>query len=214
MNINLSTEIWNVIWKIIFWMLLIFALGLVMFAFGGRNIYLFLFGVLPCGLVLGFLFVKVYLPKISESIGFGFFFPKRFLKKKPLVLSPFIGMLSGERYEEAFIGLKPLVEEHPEHTDAVFLFAKAAMNLPGCTGVGFSVMERHFSLKEREPSDNHVKLLFYYSDLVLKSQSDRPLISIFEQELLLNIYTDSERNSIRIRLDSIRRKQKCKSILY
>ena len=86
----------------------------------GQMVYL-IFGVLPCGLLAAALFIKFYLPKIGEWFSFSLLFPRKFLKKAPVVLSPFIGLLTNEKYQEAFSGLQPLAQQYPENPDVVLL---------------------------------------------------------------------------------------------
>lgn len=170
----------------------------------GQMVYL-IFGVLPCGLLAAALFIKFYLPKIGEWFSFSLLFPRKFLKKAPVVLSPFIGLLTNEKYQEAFSGLQPLAQQYPENPDVVLLFAQSCMKLRGAEEIGFTVMEQHFALDDRSASKNHLKLLFFYADKAIEYQYTDSLIPVLTREREKEFYTDSERKAIRIRLDSLRR---------
>lgn len=193
-------------WKLLFFAVLFLGLFLAWIAFAKGTVPVLIFGVLPCGLITGILFIKVYLPKIAESVGFSLMFPRRFLKEKPLILSPYQRMLNTGKYEEAWSELHPLTEEHPSDPAVILLFATACMNLEGYAGHGFEAMERLFSIPERPKSVFHAKLLFYYADKAAEYQYTEQLIPILEQELLRKFYTESEKKSIRIRLESLKRR--------
>ena len=190
---------------IIFIAVLISGVALSYFSFAKGSLVYLIFGALPCGVILAGLFIRFYLPGISESIAFSFFLPRKFLKKAPVVLSPYIGMITNGEYQRAFDGLEPVVKENPGNPDVVLLFARSCMFLTGKEKTGFSVMEQYFSLKDREPSRNHLKLLFFYADKAIEYQYTDHLIPILTKEYEKVFYTNIEKQAIRIRLDSIRR---------
>lgn len=200
-----SEKIKTMILKIIFYIISALGLYFVYLSFGLGEIYIFLFGVLPCGVAAGILFSVLYMPQFSNFIGFGFLFPRKYLNKAPLVLSPFIGMLNNGNIQQAFDGLEPLVEEYSENPDVVLLFAQASMEIPGKEASGFEAMEEHFESEYREVSQNSIKLLFYYVDKAMELQYTDSLIRILSQEEKQSFYTDTEKKAIRIRLDSVRR---------
>ena len=207
---NLDTEIFvsdkvkNLIWKIIFFTVLVLGIWLAYLSFAKSQILVFIFGVLPCGLILGFIAVRLWLLKIGESVGFGFLFPRTFLEKAPLVLSPYWGMLSHRDYSGIQAGLNPLLQEHQNHPDVVFLYAQACMNIPGMERESFEVMEQHFGLSDRENSVNHIKLLLYYADKAAEYRRTDFLEHILQQEFEQEYYTDAEKKMIETRLISIR----------
>ena len=207
---NLKTEITvsdtakSLIWKIIFFVFLFLGIYFAYISFARSNILVFIFGVLPCGLLLGFISVKLWLPKIGDMIGFGFLFPRTFLEKAPLALSPYWGMLIRRDYAEILTELQLLIPENPGHPDLIYLYAQACMNIPGMEKEGFDVMEQHFGLSEREHSENYIKPLFYYADKSAEYQKYDFLESILQQELEREFYTESEKQMIGIRLNLIR----------
>lgn len=189
----------------LFFSVLISGVILAYLAFSKGALIWLLFGVLPCALILACLFLKFYLPKMGDWFVFSLLFPRKFLRNAPVVLSPFSGLLINEKYQEAFSGLLPLVQAHPENPDVVFLFARSCMNLPDAERKGFTAMEQHFSSDDRSPSENHLKLLFFYADKAVEYQYTEFLIPILTRESEKDFYTDLEKKAIRIRLDSIRR---------
>lgn len=200
-----SEKITKIFLYILFFCVLTTGVCFAHYSFTRGNLYLFLFGVLPCGFFSGVLAVKLFLPAIGDFFGFGILFPRKFLQKAPPVLSPFIGMLNSGNYEAAYTGLLPLVQEHPGNPDAVLLFAQASMRIPGRERAGFEAMEHHFSLDNREDSRNHLKLLFFYADKAREYQYYTLLVQILSQESQKKCYTELEKKSIMIRLDSVRR---------
>lgn len=191
--------------QLLFLAVLIAELILAYYAFAHSMLPLLFCGVLPCGALLAILFVRIYLPSIASSIAFGFIMPRIYLKDAPLVLSPFAGMITNERYAEAYAGLLPLVQEYPGNPDAILLFAKASMNMEGYAEVGFQAMEQHFTRKHREKSRNYMALLLYYSDMAMRYQHTGFLADILENELQKKYYTEAEKKAIGIRLQAIRR---------
>ncbi|MBQ9770352.1 MAG: hypothetical protein IJW23_00860 [Lentisphaeria bacterium] len=204
-GIYLTDEVKSVVWKIVFYVFLGTGIVLSCIAFAQSNIYIFIFGTLPCSLFVGFLAVKVWLPRIGNFVGFGILFPRTFLKKAPLVLTPYWGMLTRCDYAGMLSGLQPLAAENPGHPDVVYLYAQACMHTPGKESEGFEVMEEYFRQTERETSVNYVKLLFYYADKAAEYQNTGFLESILQQELQTKYYTESEKKMIETRLVSMRR---------
>ena len=203
-RINVSDKITKLILKIIYFTVLVSGIYLAYISFAQGKLLVFIFGVLPCGSILGIISVKLWLPKFGEWVGFGFLFPRTFLGKAPLSLSPYWGMLIHEDYAGMLAGLQPLIPENPGHPDLIYLYTQACMNIPGMEKEGFDVMEQHFSLSDREHSENHIKLLFYYADKSAEYQKYDFLESILQQELGREYYTDSEKKMIETRLNSIR----------
>ena len=204
-GICLTDDVKSIIWKIIFYLSLVIEIILSCIAFARSNIYVFIFGTLPGSLIVGFLAVKVWLPRIGNFVGFGILFPRTFLKKAPLVLSPYWGMLARCDYAGMLAGLQPLTEKNPGSPDVVFLYAQACMHTPGKEQEGFETMEEYFRQAERDASVNYVKLLFYYADKAAEYQNTGSLESILQQELHTKYYTESEKKMIETRLLSMRR---------
>ena len=204
-RIYLSAEVKDLLWKTAFFVFLGIGVSLSYIAFAHSNIIVFIFGVLPCALVVGILSVKVWLPRIGNWIGFGFLFPRKFLKKAPLVLSPYWGMLTQRNYEGILSGLSPLLQENIGNPDLIYLYAQACLNFSGFEQTGFAVMEQHFSLQEREMSKKHMDLLFYYADKAVEYRVTGNLQYILEAELHTAFYTDTEKRMIELRLNSVRR---------
>ena len=204
-GIYLSDEAKDLLWKTAFFVFLGIGVSLSYIAFAKNNIFVLIFGVLPCALGVGILAVIVWLPRIGNWVGFGFLFPRKFLKKAPLVLSPYWGMLTQRDYAGILSEVSPLLQENIGNPDLVYLYAQACLNSSGFEQTGFVVMEQHFSLQERETSKKHMDLLFYYADKAVEYRVTGNLQYILEAELHTDFYTDTEKRMIELRLNSVRR---------
>ena len=203
-SITIDDSIKNLLWKLLFYIMLITGLYCSFQAFWrGQLPYLF-FGVLPCGLACGFLFVKAFLPGFSEKFVNNLLLPRSFLKKAPLVLSPYYKMFVDEKYVEVYTELTPLLKEHQEDPDLVLLYAQTCMKLEGGAEAALECMEKLFQTYDRTASQNHAKLLFFYADTAVKYRGAAFVCEIAENELRRNIYTDLEKNAIRIRLMALK----------
>ena len=190
--------------KILFLFFAVFTIFISCYAFLTKNPVFLLAGVLPSASISGILFCRSFLPGISERISYSIFFPRSFLGKAPLVLSPYFGMLTSERYEELYHAVRPLMAEHSNDPDVIFLYANACMNLAR-QDEAFSSMERFFSLKRRA-GGAHAKILFYYADKAVEYSRMQELSGILQKEIRKGCYTGSEKNAIAIRMETLQRR--------
>ena len=194
----------ELLWKILFFVFLIIGIFVSWKMFSTGSLLTPIF-ILPCGIILGGLFIKAYLPQIGERIAFSSLFPRKFLKKPPPLLSPYHGMLASGKYQEAMEMLFPLINEYPEDPEIIWLFSNACLNVSGYEGNAFETMEKYFSLTDRKSSPYCVKLLLFYADMSVKYEYFEHLLDIMTNELKQKCYTDLEKNAFRIRLETFER---------
>ena len=203
-SITVDDSIKNLLWKGAFYIVLITGLYCSFQAFWKHQLPYLFFGVLPCGLACGVLIVKAFLPGLSEKFAMSLFMPRSFLKKAPLVLSPYYRMFADEKYVEVYTAIAPLIEKHQEDPDLVLLYAQTCMKLENGEGTAMGCMENLFRISDRMASQNHAKLLFFYADTAVKYRGPAFVCEVVENELRRSIYTDLEKNAIRVRLMALK----------
>lgn len=207
MNIFLSENVKSALWKVLFFILLILDLYFAYEAFGNGHVLFFPFAALPCSFVLALVAMRAFFGGVAEGFSFSLLGPRSFLKKAPLILSPYYKMFSDEKYLELYQELTPLVEEYPDDPELVLIYAKSCMKLENGEGYALQSMENLFKKPvSAEHTRKRVELLFFYTEIAIKYRDVDVILSIMENDLKDQHYSDDEAKSIFIRMESIRRR--------
>lgn len=195
--------------------------NLLMLFFAGMAVYQFarisssdsqffsVFGVLLAwgyAAAAGLLIVRLYLPSVADKITFGLLYPKRFLKKAPVSLSPIQGLITAGKYHEAERQLTVLNQDFPEHAEIAFMLFSLYLDHLKQPDSAAAAAERFFAVPYRKKDSFRFRLLMRYADLLQNSAAEAELILLLTDELKRKLLSETEVAAVRRRLDVLQRK--------
>lgn len=153
----------------------------------------------------GLLMVRLYLPSVADKITFGLLYPKRFLKKAPVSLSPIQGLITAGKYHQAERQLAVLNRDFPEHAEIAFMLFDLYLDHLKQPDAAAAAAERFFAMPLRMRDGFRFRLLMRYADLLQNSAEEAALTSLLENELKRKLLSDTESAAVRRRLDALQR---------
>ena len=151
------------------------------------------------------LMIRLYLPSVADKITFGLLYPKRFLKKAPVSLSPIQGLITAGKYHEAERQLASLNQDFPEHAEIAFMLFSLYLDHLKQPDAAAAAAERFFAVPYRKKNSFRFRLLMRYADLLQNSAGEAMLIPLLTDELELKLLSDTESAAVRRRLDALQR---------
>lgn len=149
----------------------------------------------------GLLMVRLYLPSVAEKITFGLLYPRRFLKKAPVSLSPVQGLITAGRFKEAGQRLAALNRDFPDHAEIAFMLFTLYLDRLHRPVPAAAVAKRFFAVPVPKRDPFRFRLLMRYADLMQSSGEEQELIALMDQELKRNLFSETESAAVRRRLD-------------
>ena len=196
-------------------LLMLFFAGLAVYQFSGMSSSGSLgsqlsaaFGVLLAwgyATVAALLLIRLYIPSVADKITFGLLYPKRFLKKAPVSLSPIQGLITAGKYEEAEQHLAALNQDFPEHAEIAFMLFNLYLDHLRQPDAAAAAAERFFAAPYRKRDSFRFRLLMRYADLLQNSAGEAVLIPLLMNELNRKQLSDTESAAVRRRLDALQR---------
>ena len=123
-----------------------------------------LLGLASCGIGAIFL-VRLHLPALAEKITFELLYPRRYLKKPPVMLSPVRGLIASGRLEEAGQRLAELQREYPDDAGIALLGLELYCGPLDRPDAAVSVVETFFAAGPVRSGEDYFRLLLRYADL-------------------------------------------------
>ncbi len=113
------------------------------------------------------LLVNLYLPGVAERITFSIFYPRRYLKKAPVSLSPIQGMIAAGDFEQAEEQLADILQQFPDHTAAALMLVRLYADTLGQPDRAADAAETYLDSRPAKPEPQlHFQLLMRYADLL------------------------------------------------
>ena len=170
-------------------------------------VILFLGGAFLFGVGLMLILFPVLTGRVSSAIS-GMLLPSAELKEPALMLSPVRGKITAGRFEEALRDLEVLKERYPNHASICLVRADLYAGSLNDPQSAFDIVRAYLDEKARTPVEDCVQLVMRYTDLCLRGGLLREALERVECELRKSCYSEREKNSLRKRLELIRRKLK------
>ena len=184
----------------------LFAVYLSLLAFHNSNIPLFLLAALPVGVIATMLCIRYYLPGIAQNFTDSLLMPRHFLRKAPVILSPYYGDLANGAYQKVIDDLQTLPSDTFRNPEVVLIYAQACMNSPGYADEGLKAMEKFFRSALREKNNNHnLQLLLFYADSARNLRPAAFIVQILAKEAERRCYNESEKRAILTRCAALRK---------
>ena len=150
------------------------------------------------------LMVNLYLPGVAERITFSILYPRRYLKKAPVSLSPIQGMIAAGDFEQAEEQLIDLLHQFPDHTAAALMLVRLYADTLEQPGQAAAAAERYLDFKPGRPDPQlHFQLLMRYADLLQGTEREPELKKRLEIELKRRRLPHAQTVSLQARLSAM-----------
>ena len=155
----------------------------------------------------GLFFVHLHLPSIAERVAFGWLYPRRHLKRAPVMLSPVQGLIAAGRFQEAEQQLTALMRNNPDRAEIALLLMNLYADRLHQPESAAAVAETYLTSGAVRKDFLHCRILLRYADLLQDSDRRDQLAARLENELKHGRLTAPETLSIRKRLRSLQTHQ-------
>lgn len=120
---------------------------------------------LACSGIGAILLVRLHLPALAAKITFGLLYPRRYLKKPPVMLSPVRGLIASGQLEAAGTRLAELRREYPEDAGIALLSLELYCGPLDRPEAAVSAVETFFAAGPERSGEDYFRLLLRYADL-------------------------------------------------
>jgi len=150
------------------------------------------------------LLVNLYLPGVAERITFCFFYPRRYLKKAPVSLSPVQGMIAAGDFEQAEAQLANILHQFPDHTAAALMLMRFYADTLEQPDRAADAAEKYLDSKPARPDQQlHFQLLMKYADLLQGTEQEPELEKRLKSELKYRRLPRTQAASLQARLAAL-----------
>ena len=164
------------------------------------------FGVIAAGMEFmiwstfsGLFLTGAFLPELTERFADTVFYPVRRLKKTAPLLSPILGLIGANRFDEARTAFQAMLGESDGELPAVWL-AWFRMELENCDdpAAADAVAERCFAVPRRSPAPEYAELLHRWFDAAAGTDAETLVRTRIDDELRSRrrLYTLRERREL------------------
>ena len=153
--------------------------------------------------VAALLLVHLYLPAAAGRITFGLLYPKKYLRSAPPPLSPIYGLIARGCFKEAEQRLSDLTDEYPGHAEIALMMIELYADRLKRSDLAAAAAENYFSCAFDRKGDSHFQILMRSVDLLRGAEPEDCLREWVEKELDNNRLTDSQRATLKRRLDHL-----------
>ena len=133
-------------------------------------------------------------------------FPKKYLKRAPVMLDPIRGLIASGRYSEAEAALKELREGNPDHAEIAWMLMDLYQTRLQRPDLAFDSAARFLAVRPRRDSEFYFRVLMGGADLLNRSGQVGDQILLLERELKRGQLNDRETVSVNTRLDALRKR--------
>ena len=155
-------------------------------------------------LAAAMLAVRLYLPAVAEKMAASLLFPKKYLKRAPVMLDPIRGLIVSGRYSEAESALKELREEHPDHAEIAWMLMDLYQTRLQRPDLAFDAAVRFLSVRPRRESEFYYRVLMGCADLLNRAGQVGDQILLLERELKRGQLNEREAAGVNTRLNALR----------
>lgn len=199
--------------RLFFFFLLLLTAYFAVKAFSASTVsaLIYLLFALVTALITGILFTKIFLPQIAENFSYGLLFPRTFLKKAPVILSPIHGMINTGKYAEAEQSLLTLHSQYPADAEITWLLLELHGNIFHQPEKAITTAETFFKNGAVRQDPYYLKVLMFYADLQSQQHQTEAVISCFHHALRHGKMTASEIQTVKKRLAALETQNKLSS---
>ena len=151
----------------------------------------------------GLLLARLCLPGVAKRFAFGLIFPRNYLKKAPVPLSPVQGLIASGRFREAEEQLVQLNREHPGNSQIALLLIDLYENRMGQGQAAVKVAENYLTSGAAQPGPDHFRLLMRYADFLQGTEREMELKEYLKTAIKHQRLTASESAAVHARLAAL-----------
>ena len=155
------------------------------------------------GVLAGIVFVKFFLSGIAEGFSGFLLFPRKFLDDPPFETGPLYALMRGPDPAKAEDFLNALPPEKKRCPEAVLARIELYRDILKRPDEALAAAEGYLALSHRSQSPCGKAILLAYADLAADAGKTVPVLETLKRELKRPIYTEVQKNEIRLRLDSM-----------
>lgn len=158
-------------------------------------------------LIFGFPIATFIAHRVGRRVG-GFFgdavfYPQRYLKIAPDIMSPIKGKITREEYDEAIEELNALLEEKPFSPEPYLILVETyAVELNNYLRA-MELIENYFGQEKVYAFDENIDMLLLYADICQEHNYLQKAQQILEQEVKRKGYPTLKRKRLQTRLEAI-----------
>lgn len=192
--------------------------GLITIAAGGICVYFFLkmlqkeskASVISNGVFLlfglywfGILCASFYTGYAANGLVDFLLFPRRFLKKPPVILSRQQGLIASGHPEQAELELINLRAQHPDSPEITLMLAELHAE-EGNFAAATADCQFYFAHRRLRYHELNLPIVLRYADWEVKRENHKTACRQLEQELRSSLYPPVDKKSLELRLNSLR----------
>jgi len=140
---------------------------------------------------------------IGSIFGDAVFYPKKYLKVAPDIMSPIKGRIAREEYDEAITELNELLEEKPFSPEPYLILIEVYANDLNDYHRAMELVENYFNQEKVYAFDENIEMLFLYADICQEHNYLQKAQAILEQEAKRKGYPTLKRKRLQTRLEAI-----------
>ncbi len=156
-----------------------------------------------CGVLSGILFYLLYIRHWVEGFWDIIFSPRRKYKSLLPNLSPIMGYIQAEKYDHAREDLEFICTNYPNFLNAYFMLFELYCDYYQDYDQAYLLGKKYFSSNKREVSDNLIKFVFRYADLLQSCELADECYDFLQQEYKKSVYSQHEKKMISLRLENM-----------
>ena len=141
---------------------------------------------------------------VGATFGDAVFYPKRFLKIAPDIMSPIKGRVARKEYDEAIEHLNALLEEKPFSPEPYNMLIEIYAIELNDYHRAMELIENYFEQKKVYAFDENIDMLLLYADICQEHNYLQKAQKILEQEVKRKGYPEIKRKRLQTRLEAIK----------
>ena len=156
------------------------------------------------GTPIGFFIAHSVGRKAGGFFGDEIFYPKRYLKVAPDIMSPIKGKIARREYNEAIDRLNELLEEKPFSPEPYQLLVEIYAVELNDYHPAMELIENYFGQKKVYAFDENIEMLLLYADICQEHNYLQKAHRLLEQEVKRKGYPEIKRKRLETRLEAIK----------
>lgn len=140
---------------------------------------------------------------VGKIFGDAIFYPQKYLKIAPDIMSPIKGRIARREYDKAIEELNELLEEKPFSPEPYLILVEVyAMELNDYLHA-MELIENYFGQEKVYAFEENIEMILLYADICQEHNSHNKAQKLLEQEVKRKGYPTLKRKRLQIRLEAI-----------
>jgi hypothetical protein len=140
---------------------------------------------------------------VGTTFGDAIFYPKRYLKTPPYIMSPIKGKIARREYDEAIEELNELLEGKPFSPEPYSILVEVYANELNDYSHAMELIEEYFNQEKVYCFDENIDMLLLYADICQEHNYLHKAQRLLVQEIKRKGYPELKRKRLETRLEAI-----------